>query len=280
MCYFRYTFFETNKPTKLRFMKTVIIPVDFSETALNAARYAAEMLSGKSDASIILYNLYHHDDEFELAGAYLDSLKNELLAKGDKEIECVREKGNDLVDSLERLAYQKSATLIVMGITGKSPVKQTLIGSNTLKIAMKDVCPVLIVPAQAIYNGVKNVALASDFKDVEDITPVTYLKAVLDFFKPNLHIVNVNSEIHVALNEELREERAWLAEQFAEYNPEFYFITTFDFEETIEQFVQDKNIDILINVPRNHSFYETVFKHSATKKLAFHSSIPVLAAHE
>jgi Universal stress protein family. len=35
-------------------MKTVIIPVDFSETALNAARYAAEMLSGKPDASIIL----------------------------------------------------------------------------------------------------------------------------------------------------------------------------------------------------------------------------------
>jgi len=90
----------------------------------------------------------------------------------------------------------------------------------------------------------------------------------------------VNSEIHVALNEELKEERAWLAEQFAEYNPEFYFITTFDFEETIEQFVQDKNIDIVINVPRNHSFYDSVFKHSSTKRLAFHSSIPVLAAHE
>jgi len=77
-----------------------------------------------------------------------------------------------------------------------------------------------------------------------------------------------------------KEERAWLAEQFAEYNPEFYFITTFDFEETIEQFVQDRNIDIVINVPRNHSFYDSVFKHSSTKRLAFHSSIPVLAAHE
>ena len=54
-------------------------------------------------------------------------------------------------------------------------------------------------------------ALASDFKNVEEITPVGYLKAVLDFFKPQLHIVNVNSEIHVALNEELKEERAgWL----------------------------------------------------------------------
>jgi hypothetical protein len=48
-------------------MKTVIIPVDFSETALNAARYAAEMLR-KPDAHIILYNLYHHDNEYELAG--------------------------------------------------------------------------------------------------------------------------------------------------------------------------------------------------------------------
>lgn len=261
-------------------MKTVIIPVDFSETSLNAARYAAEMLSGKKDASIILYNLYHHDDDYEIAGAYLNSLKNELLAKGDKHIECVREKGNDLIDSLERLAYQKKATLIVMGITGKSHLKEVLIGSNTLKIAQRDVCPVLIVPSQAKFNGIKNVALASDFKEVEVITPVTYLKAVLDFFKPQLHIVNVNSEIHVALNEELREERAWLAEQFSAYNPEFYFITTFDFEETIEQFVKDKNIDIVITVPRNHSFYDSVFKPSATKKLAFHSSVPVLAAHE
>lgn len=261
-------------------MKTVIIPVDFSETALNAARYAAEMLSETSNTNIILYNLYRHDDEYEMSGTYLESLKEELIRKGDKEIECIREKGNDFVDSLERLAYQKTATLIVMGITGKSPVKQALIGSNTLKIAMRDVCPVLIVPSQATYKGINNVALASDFKNVEEITPVTYLKAVLDFFKPNLHIVNVNSEIHVALNEELKEERAWLAEQFAEYNPEFYFITTFDFEETIEQFIQDKNIDIVINVPRNHSFYENVFKQSSTKKLAFHSSIPVLAAHE
>ena len=154
-------------------MKTVIIPVDFSETALNAARYAAEMLSGSPDTSIILYNLYRHDNEYEMSGAYLDSLKNELLRKGDKEIECVREKGNDVVDSLERLAYQKSATLIVMGITGKSLMKQALIGSNTLKIAMRDVCPVLIVPAQATFKGISNVALASDFKNVEEITPVT-----------------------------------------------------------------------------------------------------------
>lgn len=261
-------------------MKKVIIPIDFSETSLNAARYAAEMLSGKTDANIILYNMYKQDDESETAGIYLESIRKELLEKGDKSIECVLEKGKDLIDGLERLAYQKTATMIVMGITGKTSLKQKIIGSHTLKIATRDVCPVLIVPSQAKFNGINNVALASDFKNVEEITPVTYLKRVLDFFKPNLHIVNVNSEIHVTLNEELIKERNWLKEQFSEYNPEFYFITTFDFLDTIEQFILDKNIDIVINVPRNHSFYERIFKPNATKNLAFQSNIPVLAAHE
>lgn len=261
-------------------MKTVIIPIDFSETSLNAARYTAEMLSGKNDASIILFNMYKHDDEFETAGTYLESIKTELLGKGAKTIECILEKGKDLIDSLEKLAYQKTATLIAMGITGKTSLKQKIIGSHTLKIVTRDVCPVLIVPSEAKYNGIKNVALASDFKDVEEVTPITYLKRVLDFFKPNLHIVNVNSEIHISLNEDLVKKRDWLKGQFSEYNPEFYFITTFDFHDTIEQFVHDKNIDILINVPRNHTFYDRIFKPNTTKKLAFHSNIPVLAAHE
>ena len=263
-------------------MKTVILPVDFSETSLNAARYAAQMLSGKTDAHIILYNLYADDDEYAVGWHSLETLKKEIEWRGDKDIEIMMEKGDDLIDGLETLSYQRRATLVVMGITGKSPLKQALIGSNTLKMAQRDVCPVLIVPPQAKFKGVNNVALASDFKDVEAITPVGYIKAVLDFFKPNLnlHIVNVNSEIHVALTEELKTERAFFANTFLEYNPEFYFITTFDFEDTIEQFTMDKNIDMVITVPRNHSFYDSVFKGSATKKLAFHSVVPVLAAHE
>ncbi|HLF46005.1 MAG TPA: universal stress protein [Chitinophagaceae bacterium] len=261
-------------------MKSVIIPIDFSETSLNAARYTAEMLRDKADASVILFHLYKNDEELENAGNYLDSLKAELLEKGHKTIECILEKGKDLIDSLERLAYQKTATLIVMGITGKSSLKQKLIGSHTLKITTRDVCPVLIVPSQASFTGISNVALACDFKEVEEITPVTYIKRVLDFFKPNLHIVNVNSEIHISLNEELVKSRNWLEQQFSEFNPEFYFITTFDFQDTIEQFIQDKNIDIVINVPRNHNFFDSVFKQNVTKKLAFHSTIPVLAAHE
>jgi len=260
-------------------MKTVIIPIDFSETSFNAARYAAQMLSEKSDTHIILYNMYEDDDEFENHSTYLESLKKELEWKGDKGLEIVIEKGDDLIECIERLAYQKSATLIVMGITGKTSLKQALVGSNTLKVAEKDVCPVLIIPATATFNGIKNVALASDFNNVEENTPAGHITAVLEMFNANLHIVNVDSEIHVALTEEKNAEKEKMFSLFEKFNPEFYFIGTSDFTETIEQFTIDRAIDMIITVPHYHSFYGKVFGSNQTKKLVYHSSVPVMAAY-
>jgi hypothetical protein len=67
---------------------------------------------------------------------------------------------------------------------------------------------------------------------------------------------------------------------FAEFKPEFYFIGMNDFFEAIEQFSKDKNIDLIIVIPKNHSFMNSLFSSSHTKKLAFHSSVPILAAHQ
>ena len=39
-------------------MNTVIVPVDFSETSLHAARYAARLLTGHYGVTIILYHSY------------------------------------------------------------------------------------------------------------------------------------------------------------------------------------------------------------------------------
>jgi nucleotide-binding universal stress UspA family protein len=53
-----------------------------------------------------------------------------------------------------------------------------------------------------------------------------------------------------------------------------------DFYEAIEQFSKDKNIDVIIIMPKSHSFIDSIFSSSHTKKLAFHSSVPILAAHQ
>lgn len=262
-------------------MKDVIIPVDFSETSLNAARYAAAMLSGKPEVHVVLYTMFTDEAESDNAGQYLESLRNELLAKGvANHIEVVKEYGEDLIDCLARLAYQKNAELIVMGISEKEEWKQVFMGSNTIRMAEQNVCPVMIIPPVAEYKGIKQVALTSDFHDVESSTPVGAIKPVLELFNPGLHIVNVSSEHYVSLTEEYQAGKAKMQELFADFNPEFYFIGMNDYQEAIQQFATDHGIDLIIVIPRNHSFFQRLMGENHTKKLAFHSNIPILAAHE
>lgn len=260
-------------------MKDFIIPVDFSETSLNAVRYAASMLSGKANSRVILYNMFKDEEEAETATQYLESLRAELEEKGIANIETVKELGTDLIDNLGRLAYQKTAELIIMGLSEKDEWRQLFTGSNTVKMAEQGVCPVMIIPQSAKYSGITNIALASDFKEVENTTPELAIKQVLEIFNSKLHIVNVDNEHYVSLTQEYLTEREKMQKMFAEFNPEFYFIGMNDYYEAIEQFSKDKNIDLLIVIPKNHSFFNSIFSSSHTKKLAFNSSVPILAAH-
>lgn len=261
-------------------MHRVIVPVDFSETSMNAARFAAQMLAGKKDSLAILYHHYHHRDECDNCISYLESLKKEFLDKGVANVEYELEMGGELVDKLVRLSQTYHATMIVMGIKGHSTLGNVFMGNNTLKMVENSIVPVLIVPPDASFGDIKNVAFASDFRDVKSTTPSAFICSVLEIFHPNLHIVNVNSDFYIAIPEEHRHEKEWLKETFAEYNPEFYFIGMFDFHEAMDNFIRDYKIDLMITVPRYHKAVGALFKSTHTKKLAFHSHIPLLAAHQ
>jgi nucleotide-binding universal stress UspA family protein len=261
-------------------MKTVIVPVDFSPTSYNSARYAVKMVTGTYDVNLVLFHVFEKESEEEESYFLLEKLKTELSEQGIAKISCHAELGSDFPDALSRFARHRAAQLIVMGLTGKSKLEQIFLTSNTLKIVDKNPCPVMIIPPSADFGAIKNIALTSDFKDVQSSIPVQPIKSVLEIFRPQLHIVNVDSEHYVSLTEEYLRERAKLAEMFQDFKPEFYFIGTFDFHDTINQFVADKKIDMVITIPRNRSFIDNLFKSSNTKKLVFESTIPVLAAHE
>jgi nucleotide-binding universal stress UspA family protein len=261
-------------------MKSVIIPVDFSDTSLNAARYVANMLAGHADAKVILYHNYEHESDKDIALGYLESLRRELLDKGDSKVEYEMEMGGDLVENIDRLVHTMRSTLIAMGITGRTSMGQALIGSNTLRLVDNTIYPVLIIPPNAKYNGINNVGFASDFEDVQSSTPEVFISSVLEMFNPRLHIVNVNPEHYVSITEHYQQEKAKLQQMFSSYNTEFYFIGMSDFFEAIDNFTKDYNIDVMITVPRHHSNSKSLFKNTHTRRLAYHSHIPILAAHQ
>jgi nucleotide-binding universal stress UspA family protein len=261
-------------------MTTVIVPVDFSETSLNAAEYAANFLTGHQGASIILYHSYAKEAELSDKEQQLNELMQRLSAAHAVKMEVLLHHDGDFVEALEKAARHRRADLIIMGITGKSAIKQVLFGSNTLKMAETKACPVLIIPEHAKFTSIKNVMLTSDFKDTRNSTPSAPIKSILNVSKPQLHVVNVDKDHYVSLTEEYEKQKQDLRKLLEEYNPEFYFLRLFELEEAINLFAKDKEIDMIIVVQKNHSFMERLFKSSQSKKLSFHSQLPILVIHE
>ncbi|MCX6313423.1 MAG: universal stress protein [Chitinophagaceae bacterium] len=261
-------------------MTTVIVPVDFSETSLNAARYAAQLLVGHYGVTIVLYHSYAKPADKEEVETELNALKADLMKKFIVKVETLAHEEDDFVEGLERAARHRRADLVIMGIAGKSAIAQVLFGSNTLKMAETKVCPVLIVPEAASFLPIKNVMLTSDFKDTLNATPSVPIKNFLDLFHPKLHIVNVDKDHYISITENYEKEKHDLVKLFSSYHPEFYFMRLYDVDEALELFAADRDIDLIITIQRDHSFIERFFRTNRTKKLSFHSKMPILVIHE
>ncbi len=260
-------------------MINVIIPIDFSETSFNAAHYGAKMYARRTDVNIILYHFYTSGDDVAVANDYLLGLQKEL-AEIATHIETIAESGSNFIDCLTAFAHVKSAYMIVMGLTGKSAIAQRFSGSNTLVMAEKNVCPVLIIPADASYQGITNVLIASEMKYVEDTPVLMAVKRVLTDFKPNLHVLNVDDSHYISLTTGFKKERDEMELLLSDFKPEFYFMRLFDFHESMNLFVEDKAIDMIIMGPKHHSFFSRLFKTQHTKKMIYQSKVAVLAVHE
>ena len=259
--------------------KVVIVPLDFSETSFNAAHYAANMYKNREDIILVLYHFYSKSEDAVVANNYLLSLKTELSVDCAN-IEIFSESGDEFIESLEAYAHVRTAYLIVMGLTGKSAITQWFSGSNTLKIAEKNVCPILIVPSEVKYNGTDNILITSEMKYVEETPVLLAIKRILADYKPNLHILNVDDSHYISLTSSYKMERDKMEQLLSEFKPEFYFMRLFDFHESINLFVRDKKIDMIIISPKFHGFFTKLFKTQHTKKMIYQSKVPVLAVHE
>ena len=260
-------------------MRIVIVPLDFSLTSYNAAHYAAKMYQGKENVTLILYHFYSDEKDAVHSDKLFQSLKTELQVTVPL-IETFIETGDNFINSLTAFAHVKRAYMIVMGLNSKTPLGQRFSGSDTLRIAEKEICPVLIVPESAHFINVSNALITSELKSVEETPTLLSIKRILQDFKPCLHILNVDDSHYLALTLEYKAQRDKMAELMQEFKPEFYFMRLYDFQESVDLFVQDHNIDLIIIGPKYHSFFERMFKTQHTNKLIYHSKVPVLAVHD
>ena len=260
-------------------MRTIIVPVDFSEVSYHAAEYAAEMYYQLPNTKVILYHHATSEDDKNAAMGLLESLQSQLASKVSH-LEILVDIGSNFIERLSQVAMEKDAHLIIMGLRGKTNRSLRFSGGNTLKMTERGICPVLVVPPGAKYNRIKNVLITSEMKSVEESAALGPVKEVLEEFKPNVHILNVDSTHYISITEDYKKERDKMEAQLAQFNPQFYFMRLFDFHESVNLFSKDKEIDMIIIAPKHHSFFEKLFKVQHAKELIYQTEIPVLTIQD
>lgn len=277
-------------------MKTIILPTDFSATAYNAARYALGLARQMGTARIVLYHAYElivpipdvptsipMVDPNELKEASLEGLRN-MKAELEPDLpEGVildyRADNHLLAAHVNATAKEEHADLIVMGTTGGSQLEEILIGSNTIDVVKHTTCPVIVVPAKAVFAPIKKIVFACDFKKVATSTPIQPLKRLLDVFKAELHVINIDKDSR-GISPDTPAESLLLDTLLAGYHPIYHFLDHSNVVQGIMEFADKEAADLILTIPRKHGLFEGIFKRSRTAQLCFHTHIPLLAIHE
>ncbi|HEY0609821.1 MAG TPA: universal stress protein [Chitinophaga sp.] len=277
-------------------MKTIIVPTDFSETSYNAARYALGLARQMNTARVVLYHAYElivpipdvpssvpmvNPDELRSASMEgLDKMKRELEPLlPENTVLASRAENHLLPANIDQVAKQEQADLIVMGITGGSQLEEILVGSNTIDVVKHTNCPVIIVPGSARFRPIRKIVFACDFRKVVETTPVQPLKKLLNVFKPELHVLNIDHESK-HFTSDTPYETLMLDTLLEGYDPQFHFIDHTNVVQGIMDFAEKQEADLILIIPKKHGLFDHIFKRSRTTQLAFHTHIPLLAIHE
>lgn len=272
-------------------MKTILVPTDFSKVSKNAIDYAVE-IAQRMKAKLILFHVYIPVVAADVAVVLpsLDEMGKDCMVELKKiekslslkhkglQIECACKCGF-VVNEINQFAKEKEIDLIVMGMQGAGYLSEKLVGSNTTMLMRNSKRPVLAIDKHVKFRSIKKIALACDYEDIPNKSILNPLKELTRFFKSHVYILNVVPELEVVPSAQQAVSGIKLNRAMEDVNHSFHNTENENVIDGINDFVTEGKMDMVVMIPHKHSVLKTIFNEPNTKRMAFHSHVPLLALH-
>ena len=196
-----------------------------------------------------------------------------------KNIECVVKPGF-VVDEIRETVQEKGIDLVVMGIKGTNKLAELLIGSNTIGVIKGVKCPTLIIPKDVSFKPIQTIAYACDFEKISDESALKKLKTFIQELKAKLMIMHVVDPVAEKVTTEKAISGVQIENVFADVTHSLHFPEDDDMVHAINTFVDSNNIDLLAMIPHKHKLFSHMFREGNTKKMVFHTHVPLMAIHD
>lgn len=280
-------------------MKNILLPTDFSENSWNAIVYALNFFDNASCNFFLLHvnalsyvaaNNYPYVNSKEfIEESFTKPAKKQLktllkristeFPEHQKHHFFTLTDYNFFVDSVRNQVQEKKIDMIVMGTKGASGLKKVIVGSNAADVIKKVKCPTLVVPEDATFVDLDEIAFPTDY----------YLTYGVDLLKPLYNILKVHNSslqvIHISNKTEglcisQQDNKDLLNDYFNKFSPTFYNLANKNVEAAIEVFVQSRDIKMVAMVAKNLNYFQRILFHNKIEEITYHTRIPFLVMHD
>ena len=269
-------------------IKKILVPVDFSETSVNALNYATE-LAGKVNASLEIVHVYHI-----AAGGDTSFFVNESMIK-DHQL-FAEKKLKKLADDLPSLKniphtfavefgltgatllnYLDSGNidLVVMGSKGETDIFSKLVGSTTTDIINNAKCPVIAIPKEVKSLRWSNMVIALDKIDMDPDGLKSWLSYLKKVFNCQFYVIHINES--PAETGYLEKQQDVLKQLFDEIPFHFHAVAGHSVERGLIDHMKEVEADVLMIFPRKRHIIVDLFTHKVTNHLCEQMHQPIFA---
>ncbi|MEW7279787.1 universal stress protein [Aquimarina sp. 2201CG1-2-11] len=280
-------------------MQRILVPTDFSNNAYAALLYATRLFQ---DQKCKIYILNTFDVNTPVLTSRMNTERGKILyqklsnASKEKLEESLHRiirdtehlnhsfetisVSKDLTETINKTVTHKNIDLIVMGTKGATSAKEMFMGSNTVKVIRKNKnCPVLIVPDEFDFCKPKEIAFATGLRRSYHENEIIPMITIAKVFESKIRIFHIHKEEE--LDSQQKHSLKALKQHLKNFEISMHYLHK-DAKKAfhIQEFIKQKNINMLFMIRYRHSVLEEFTKEAVIKKIGFAPTIPFLVIPE
>lgn len=273
-------------------MNTLLVPVDFSKASRNAFYYALR-IANLFHAKVMVFHAYN----VSIPEPYLVPASQDLFIQEEErriqELFDEMERGvppeiaknievefkislGPVTDEILFLCESLEPGLVVMGMKSSQDLARAILGSTCTHLIQRLAYPLLIVPEKAHYQGIRNIAYASNFesddeKTIEELMEFAFLYDAL------IHCVHIRTKSE---KPEIEEKEQGIISRFKDdiimHRLDFEDKSDMDAIEGLNHYLVSHDIDMLTMLTHKRGFWGRMIHSSNCKEMALKTDVPLL----
>lgn len=261
-------------------MKTIILATDFSKNAQSASDFALQ-LAQLLKTRLILLTIYHHplpllqavftpleEKNKQSARRKLYRLRDRLKKAGEETVPIsVLARQGDTLATIEAVAKEQKADLLIMGTAGSRLSGFRYFGSQATEMILRTPVPLLLVPPKARFIPFKNIVVAIDLSKTVSAGALNTVVRFATLFDAFLTILCVSEN---STDPALQQTAEGIRNLLKKRAHTVSLVKGDDLSQTILRFSAESHANLVMMLPKSRNRFLFSILESNTQELARH----------